>query len=77
MAPKPLQIIETHDENSLTDEQILALKDLSPDEIRVLKKIAETSRAMQIIIGIISGIAVTVGVLNLDKLKDLIALVFK
>lgn len=77
MAPKPLQIIETHDENSLTDEQILALKDLSPDEIRVLKKIAETSRAMQIIIGIISGIAVTVGVLNLDKLKDLIAWVFK
>lgn len=77
MAPKPLQIIATHDENSLTDEQILALKDLSPDEIRVLKKIAETSRAMQIIIGIISGIAVTVGVLNLDKLKDLIAWAFK
>ena len=73
MPPKSLKIIETTDESALTDEQIAAFKELTPEEIRLLKNIASTSKAVQIIIAVVSGVMVTVSLLNLDKIKTFLA----
>jgi hypothetical protein len=73
MPPKTLKIIETTDESALTDEQITALKELTPEEIRILRSIATTSKAVQIIIAVISGVMVTVSLLNLDKIKSFLS----
>lgn len=76
MPPKPLQVIETDDECSLTDAQIKALKDLSPDEIRLLKHVAETSKAIQIIMAVVAGIIATISFFNASSIKQFLAKIF-
>lgn len=75
--PKSLKVIETDDESSLTDEQIKALKELSPEQIRLLRAVAETSKAIQIIIALIVGIVATVTALNAVSIKSFLSKVFQ
>ncbi len=77
MAPKPLKVIETNDDSSLTDDQVKALKDLTPEEIRILKLVAESSRTFQVIISIIVGIAATVAFVNSHSIKEFISKVLQ
>ncbi len=63
-------IIRTDDDGSLTDEQIRALKTLTPGEIRTLQRIAEVSLAVQIIIGIMAGISATLAIINFKAILD-------
>ena len=65
-----LGIIRTDDDGSLTDEQIRALKSLTPTEIRTLQRIAEVSAAVQIIIGVIAGISATLALINFRAIID-------
>ena len=67
---RSLGIIRTDDDGSLTDEQIRALKSLTPTEIRTLQRIAEVSAAVQIIIGVIAGISATLALINFRAIID-------
>lgn len=73
---QPLGIIRTDDEDALTDEQIKALKTLTPQQIRHLATIAEVSKSIQLVIGILSGFVIFIASINIKNISDFLGKLF-